>query len=121
MKCDELKVYHCNEWHNEYTEFYQKYDVDAAIDELKTEHHKERHEYIKIIAELKEERRWRKCSEEKPGNEQKVLVWLTAGGHYGFVLTSMYIDGQWFYGEDPQGCKPSHWMPLPSAPEDADK
>ena len=70
------------------------------------------------IAELEEERRWRKCSEEKPGNEQKVLVWLTAGGHYGFVLTSMYIDGQWFYGEDPQGCKPSHWMPLPSAPEE---
>lgn len=54
MKCDELKVYHCNEWHNEYTEFYIKYDVDAAIDELKAEHHKERHEYIKMIAELKQ-------------------------------------------------------------------
>lgn len=35
MKCDELKVYHCNEWHNEYTEFYIKSDVDAAIAELK--------------------------------------------------------------------------------------
>ena len=55
MKCDELKVYHCNEWHNEYTEFYQKYDVDAAIDELKAAHHKERHEYIKMVAELKKE------------------------------------------------------------------
>lgn len=38
----ELKVYHCNEWHNEYTEFHLKYDVDAAIDELKAEiNHKE--------------------------------------------------------------------------------
>ena len=33
MKCDELKVYHCNEWHNEYTEFYMKSDVDAVIAE----------------------------------------------------------------------------------------
>lgn len=33
----ELKVYHCNERHNEYTEFYIKSDVDAAIDELKAE------------------------------------------------------------------------------------
>ena len=49
----ELKVYHCNEWHNEYTEFYIKYDVDAAIDEPKTAHHKERHEYIKMIADLR--------------------------------------------------------------------
>ena len=54
MKCDELKVYHCNEWHNEYTEFYLKYDVDADIDELKASHHKERHEYIKMVVELEE-------------------------------------------------------------------
>jgi hypothetical protein len=75
----------------------------------------------KVIAELEEERRWRKCSEEKPGNGQEVLVWLTAGGPYGFVLTSRYIDSQWYYGEDPQGCKPSHWMPLPSAPKEENK
>lgn len=54
MKCDELKVYHCNEWHNEHTEFYLKYDVDASIDELKSAHHKESHEYINMIAELKQ-------------------------------------------------------------------
>lgn len=39
MKCDELKVYHCNEWHNEYTEFVMKSDVDAAIAELKEKLH----------------------------------------------------------------------------------
>ena len=31
----ELKVYHCNEWHNEYTEFYMKSEADAYITELK--------------------------------------------------------------------------------------
>ena len=30
---DELKVYHCNEWHNEYTEFYMKYEADRVIAE----------------------------------------------------------------------------------------
>ena len=33
---------------------YLKSEVDAAIDELKAAHHKERHEYIKMIAELKQ-------------------------------------------------------------------
>lgn len=28
-----LKVYHCNEWHNEYTEFHMKCDVDALLSE----------------------------------------------------------------------------------------
>ena len=35
-------------------EVYSKSDVDASIDELKSAHHKERHEYIKMIAELKQ-------------------------------------------------------------------
>lgn len=29
----DLKVYHCNEWHNEYTEFHMKCDVDALLSE----------------------------------------------------------------------------------------
>ena len=29
----ELKVYHCNEWHNEYTEFYLKSEADKLIAE----------------------------------------------------------------------------------------
>lgn len=29
----ELKVYHCNEWHNEYTEFYMKSEADKVIAE----------------------------------------------------------------------------------------
>lgn len=50
MKCDELI-----RWQDkDLTEYYEAESVDAAIDELKTEHHKERHEYIKMIAELKQ-------------------------------------------------------------------
>lgn len=30
----ELKVYNCNEWHNEYTEFYLKSEADKAIADL---------------------------------------------------------------------------------------
>lgn len=30
----ELKVYHCNEWHNEYTEFYMKSEADNVIADL---------------------------------------------------------------------------------------
>jgi hypothetical protein len=56
MKCDDLKAFNMPRYAGEFTmhEVYLKSDVDAAIDELKTAHHKERHEYIKMIAELKE-------------------------------------------------------------------
>lgn len=53
MKCDELKPITITDECGSYR-VYNKSDVDAAIDELKAEHHKERHEYIKMIAELKQ-------------------------------------------------------------------
>lgn len=42
-----LKVYHCNEWHNECTEFYLKSDVDKVIADKDSE-----------IAELKDKLRY---------------------------------------------------------------
>lgn len=65
MKCDELKVYVPQDGPYglepeeggkliEEETCYLKSDVDAAIDELKSANHKERHEYIKMIAELKQ-------------------------------------------------------------------
>ena len=56
MKCDELKDY---DYDPDFPfqsrgRFYVADEVEAAIDELKAEHHKERHEYIKMIAELKQ-------------------------------------------------------------------
>ena len=40
----ELKVYHCNEWHNEYTEFYIKSEADKVI---------ARHKYKRCLAMAK--------------------------------------------------------------------
>lgn len=90
----------------------------AELERIDTEHTLQIAKMNGYIHHLEEERRWRKFSEEKPDNGQKVLVWLTADGSDGFVLTSTYIDGQWYYGEDPQGCKPSRWMPQPYAPKE---
>lgn len=53
MKCDELKPITTTDECGSYR-VYNKSEVDAAIDELKSAHHKERHEYIKMIAELKQ-------------------------------------------------------------------
>jgi len=52
MKCDELKPITITDECGSYR-VYNKSDVDAAIDELKAEHHKERHEYIEMVAQLK--------------------------------------------------------------------
>ena len=49
----ELKVYHCNEWHNEYTEFYMKAEADKVIAELEENHKKEVEQLLIEIAELK--------------------------------------------------------------------
>lgn len=43
----ELKVYHCNEWHNEYTEFYMKSEADKVIT---------RHKYKRCLSRAQE---WR--------------------------------------------------------------
>lgn len=46
MKCDELTLYHSKSLN---LPIYVASEVDAAIDELKTEHHKERDEYISMV------------------------------------------------------------------------
>ena len=50
----ELKVYHCNEWHNEYTEFYIKSEADKVIADLEESHKKEVGQLLMEIVELKE-------------------------------------------------------------------
>ena len=104
----ELNVYHCNEWHNEYTEFYMKSDVDAAIDELKAAHHKERHEYINMIAELNAEinrkedieKRWfKRCMEARAENVKlKRALWIARA-----EIAHKKIDEYW-----PDYCHNAH-------------
>lgn len=54
MKCDELKAEQWLDYSGEPMPCYPKAKVDAAIDELKAAHHKERHEYIEMVAQLKQ-------------------------------------------------------------------
>ena len=49
----ELKVYHCNEWHNEYTEFYLKSEADKFITDLEESHKKEVEQLLMEIVGLK--------------------------------------------------------------------
>lgn len=56
MKCDKLKAETIVPQGCAITlQMYPKSEVDAAIDELKTEHHKERDEYIEMAAMLRRE------------------------------------------------------------------
>ena len=63
----ELKVYHCNEWHNEYTEFYLKYEVD------------------KVIAELKELSQWHRQKDKD--------IYFECGKHWGAEYIIKMKDG----------------------------
>ena len=71
----ELKVYHCNEWHNEYTEFYRKDEVKKVIKKLEESHKKEVGQLLMEIAELKAQKAqaedecayWKMCH----GNAEK--------------------------------------------------
>ena len=54
MKCDELQAIESATAVIENVHLvYRKSEVDAAIDELKREHHRERHEYIDMVAQHK--------------------------------------------------------------------
>jgi hypothetical protein len=75
----------------------------------------------KVIAELEEERRWRKCSDEMPEDGAEVLasdgvgIWLC-------YKTTMSDGSPWFQPDGlPHIEGVTHWMPLPSAPKEADK
>ena len=69
------------------------------------------------IAELEEERRWRKFSEEKPNNKQVVLV----HGDNWFETAIYHDDSSIDFGDDihfSNITETPYWMPLPSAPKE---
>lgn len=92
------------------------------------------------IAELEEERRWRKCSEEMPkleeGFAETFLVAVetesnTAPKKDSYVTIAELCDGEWYNDvtgneieENIEGIdyfyrsKVTHWKPLPSAPKE---
>lgn len=69
------------------------------------------------IAELEEERRWRKFSEEKPNDKQVVLV----HGDNWFETAIYHDDGSIDFGDDihfSNIIETPYWMPAPSAPKE---
>ena len=75
MLCDELKFERlgdANETYPASTLVIRKQFVDAAIDELKREHHKERHEYIEMVAQLKA----KLVEQESENRKLKRALWL---------------------------------------------
>lgn len=116
MKCDELKPYVCGGWCCE-KEAYAKDEVDKAIAELKARIQLDDDEmagFLQLeeecgggdlrnyIAELKEERRWRKCSDEMPQNYDDGDCFLIAVEHESttvpkgyYVTIAELVGGEW--------------------------
>ena len=70
------------------------------------------------IAELEEERRWRKCSEELPDDGAEVLA-TDGDGIWLCYKTTMSDGSPWFQPDGlPHIEGVTHWMPLPSAPKE---
>lgn len=107
---------------------YEEKGADKVIAELKAR-----------IAELKEERRWRKCCEEMPKIEEGVgeifLVVVENESNTSpkgsYVTIAELCDGEWYNDvtgneieENIEGSdyfyrsKVTHWMPLPAAPKE---
>ena len=137
MLCDELKVYVPQDgpWGLEPEEggklveeetCYLKSDVDAAIAELKQKlEDVQASAYAESVdagmenRRLKEERRWRKVSEEKPKWGEEVLVVDDESKQY---IVRFSHDMKWIsWGKMntyESNCV-KYWIPLPKAPKDA--
>ena len=69
------------------------------------------------IAELEEERRWRKFSEEKPKYKQWILVFVENPSNYGTYIELRRWDITCKFDVENQELY-TKWMPLPSSPKD---
>ena len=90
----------------------------AELERMDTEHTLQIAKMNGYISHLEEERRWRKFSEEKPEEWATVVVRFSDG----FYDLAVYMsNGQGWDIGDGYYHKPdevSHWIPLPSAPEE---
>lgn len=99
---------------------YDKSEADKVIADLEESHKKEVEQLLMEIVKLKEERRWRKFSKEKPDDKQVVLV----HGEEWFETAIYHDDDSIDFGDDihfSNITEVPYWMPLPKKPEEADK
>ena len=104
----ELKAFNMPRYAGQFTlhEVYLKSEADKVIAEKD-----------KVIAELKEERRWRKFPEEKPKWGEEVLVVDDESKQY---IVRFSHDMKWISWGKMNTCESEnvkYWMPLPKAPE----
>jgi len=99
-------------------DYYLKSEADKVIVGLVESHKKEVGRLLMEIAELEEERRWRKFPDEKPEEWDTVIVRIGDG----FYDLAVYLsNGQgWDIGDGTyhKSEEVTHWMPLPSAPNE---
>lgn len=72
----------------------------------------------KVIAELKEERRWRKFSDEKPDDKQWIFVHVENPSKYGTYIELRRWDAGCKFDVEDQELY-TKWMPLPEPPKEA--
>jgi hypothetical protein len=92
------------------TEYYPKADVDKILAVPHTDN-------SAVIAKLLDERRWRKFSEEKPKENQWILVFVENPSKYGTYMELRRWDMVLKFDVENQELY-TLWMPQPSAPEE---
>ena len=95
-------------------------DLEKEVARLQRYHDTEATKWLAENQKLKEKLRWRKFSEEKPDDKQVVLVY----GEEWFETAIYHDDGSIDFGDDihfSNITEVPYWMPLPSAPKEADK
>ena len=107
MKCDKLQqVENPIEWGL----YYDKNEVDSAIDELKRVHHRERHEYIDMVAQYKA----KLVEQESENRKQKRALWMARADraddrarifYFNDLETKLDIDGFSYDSKKKKGCK----------------
>lgn len=91
-------------------------EADKVIADLEESHKKEVEQLLMEIAKLKEERRWRKFSEEKPKEKQWILVFVENPSKYGTYIELRRWDAVCKFDVEDQELY-TEWMPMPKAPE----
>ena len=123
----ELKAVHAFDVYEAYTktgddeaaQVYPKSEADKAIADLEESHKKEVGQLLIEIAELKEERRWRKFPDEKPTEEMDGMDFIVSNGFFHREISEWrgYWNNDPFCGD--RLCdEVKYWRPLPVEPKE---
>ena len=98
---------------------YLKFEADKVIADLEESHKMEVGQLLMEIAELKEERRWRKFPDEKPTEEMDGMDFIVSNGFFHREISEWrgYWNNDPFCGD--RLCdEVKYWRPLPVEPKE---